>query len=86
MTPKKIFLKAQDEFLNLILSQGMTEQKLWSLLEDSVTEHGHQCLHNPEFSITSGMEGETNLLMSCPVSLNCQGSLKSIPTLLCFSM
>ncbi|EMP41048.1 RPA-interacting protein A, partial [Chelonia mydas] len=51
-----------------ISTQGMTEQKLRSLLEDSVTEHCHQCLHNPEFSITSGMEGETNLLMSCPLS------------------
>ncbi|XP_044850081.1 RPA-interacting protein isoform X3 [Mauremys mutica] len=50
-----------------ISTQGMTEQKLRSLLEDSVTEHGNQCLHNPEFSITSGMEGEDNLLMSCPV-------------------
>ncbi|KAH1179120.1 hypothetical protein KIL84_000451 [Mauremys mutica] len=51
-----------------ISTQGMTEQKLRSLLEDSVTEHGNQCLHNPEFSITSGMEGEDNLLMSCPLS------------------
>ncbi|XP_006136138.1 RPA-interacting protein [Pelodiscus sinensis] len=50
-----------------ISTQGMTEQKLRSLLEDSVTEHGHQCLHNPEFSITSGMDGEANLFMSCPV-------------------
>ncbi|XP_019348906.1 RPA-interacting protein isoform X2 [Alligator mississippiensis] len=49
-----------------ICTKGMTEQKLRSLLEDSLTEHGHRCLHNPEFSITSGMEEEASLLMSCP--------------------
>ncbi|XP_006029207.1 RPA-interacting protein isoform X3 [Alligator sinensis] len=48
-----------------ICTKGMTEQKLRSLLEDSLTEHGHRCLHNPEFSITSGMEEEASLLMSC---------------------
>ncbi|XP_074870142.1 RPA-interacting protein [Carettochelys insculpta] len=50
-----------------ISTQDMTKQKLRSLLEDSVTNHGHQCLHKPEFSITSGMEGEANLFMTCPV-------------------
>uniref|UniRef100_A0A8C8SI12 RPA interacting protein n=1 Tax=Pelusios castaneus TaxID=367368 RepID=A0A8C8SI12_9SAUR len=50
-----------------ISTQGMTEQKLRSLLEDSVTEHGLQCLHSPEFSITRGMARETSLLMTCLV-------------------
>ncbi|XP_019400987.1 PREDICTED: RPA-interacting protein isoform X2 [Crocodylus porosus] len=49
-----------------ICTKDMTEQKLRSLLEDSLTEHGHHCLHNPEFSITSGKEEEASLLMSCP--------------------
>ncbi|XP_044286393.1 RPA-interacting protein isoform X2 [Varanus komodoensis] len=46
-------------------TQGMTEDKLRSLLEDGVTEHGHHCDRNPEFAITNGVEGETSLLMSC---------------------
>lgn len=49
----------------------MTEGKLRSLLENTVTEHSHRCFHNPEFTVTSGMEEEAaSLLMSCPVSLN----------------
>ncbi|KFQ18311.1 RPA-interacting protein, partial [Merops nubicus] len=50
-----------------ISTQGMTEGKLRSLLESSVTEHGQRCSHSPEFTVTSGMEEETSLLMSCPV-------------------
>ncbi|KAF1398778.1 RPA-interacting protein A, partial [Spheniscus humboldti] len=54
-----------------ISTQGMTEGKLRSLLENTVTEHSHRCFHNPEFTVTSGMEEEAaSLLMSCPVSLN----------------
>ncbi|NWX51021.1 RIPA protein, partial [Steatornis caripensis] len=50
-----------------ISTQGMTEEKLRSLLENTVTEHSHRCFHNPEFTVTSGMEEEASLLMSCPV-------------------
>ncbi|KFM05617.1 RPA-interacting protein B, partial [Aptenodytes forsteri] len=51
-----------------IITQGMTEGKLRSLLENTVTEHSHRCFHNPEFTVTSGMEEEAaSLLMSCPV-------------------
>jgi len=46
----------------------MTEGKLRSLLENTVTEHSHRCFHSPEFTVTSGMEEEASLLMSCPVS------------------
>ncbi|NWH75829.1 RIP protein, partial [Piaya cayana] len=53
-----------------ITTQGMTEGKLRALLESTVTEHGQRCFHNPEFTVTSGMEEETCLLMSCPVSLS----------------
>ncbi|NXC13081.1 RIPA protein, partial [Corythaeola cristata] len=53
-----------------ISTQGMTEEKLQSLLENTVTEHSHRCFHNPEFTVTSGMEEEASLLMSCAVSLN----------------
>ncbi|NXL35151.1 RIPA protein, partial [Glaucidium brasilianum] len=53
-----------------ISTQGMTEEKLRSLLENTLTEHSHRCFHNPEFTVTSGMEEETSLLMSCSVSLN----------------
>ncbi|NXF07362.1 RIP protein, partial [Smithornis capensis] len=53
-----------------ISTQDMTEGKLRSLLESTVTEHSHRCFHSPEFTVTSGMEEETSLLMSCPVSLN----------------
>ncbi|NXI58396.1 RIP protein, partial [Chloroceryle aenea] len=50
-----------------ISTQGMTERKLRSLLESTVTEHSQRCFHNPEFTVTSGMEEESSLLMSCPV-------------------
>ncbi|NWS41637.1 RIP protein, partial [Probosciger aterrimus] len=50
-----------------ISTQDMTEGKLRSLLENTVTEHSHRCFHNPEFTVTSGMEEETSLLMSCAV-------------------
>ncbi|NXH11973.1 RIPA protein, partial [Bucco capensis] len=50
-----------------ICTQGMTERKLRSLLESSLTEHSQRCSHNPEFTVTSGMEEEASLLMSCPV-------------------
>ncbi|XP_032859953.2 RPA-interacting protein [Tyto alba] len=50
-----------------ISTQGMTEEKLRSLLENTLTEHSHRCFHNPEFTVTSGMEEEASLLMSCPV-------------------
>lgn len=50
--------------------QGMTERKLRSLLESTVTEHSQRCFHSPEFTVTSGMEEEASLLMSCPVSLS----------------
>ncbi|NXP44315.1 RIP protein, partial [Heliornis fulica] len=48
-----------------IVTQGMTEGKLRLLLENTLTEHSHRCFHNPEFTVTSGMEEETSLLMSC---------------------
>ncbi|NXV81137.1 RIPA protein, partial [Atlantisia rogersi] len=48
-----------------ITTQGMTEGKLRSLLENAVTEHSYRCFHNPEFTVTSGMEEETSLLMTC---------------------
>lgn len=47
----------------------MTEEKLQALLEHTLTEHSHRCFHNPEFTVTSGMEEEASLLMSCPVSV-----------------
>ncbi|KAM6402955.1 RPA-interacting protein [Rhynochetos jubatus] len=47
-------------------TEGMTEEKLRSLLEKTLTEHGHRCSHNPDFTVTSGMEEEASLLMSCP--------------------
>ncbi|KAM9526115.1 RPA-interacting protein [Guaruba guarouba] len=50
-----------------ISTQDMTEEKLQSLLENTVTEHSHRCFHNPEFTVTSGMEEEASLLMSCAV-------------------
>ncbi|XP_021271501.1 RPA-interacting protein [Numida meleagris] len=50
-----------------IPTQGMTEEKLRSLLENTITEHSHRCLHNPEFTVTSGMEEEASLLMTCLV-------------------
>ncbi|KFQ20414.1 RPA-interacting protein, partial [Mesitornis unicolor] len=50
-----------------ISTQGMTEEKLRLLLENTVTEHSLRCWHNPEFTVTSGMEEEASLLMSCPV-------------------
>ncbi|XP_030318362.1 RPA-interacting protein [Calypte anna] len=50
-----------------ISTQGMTEEKLRALLEQTVTEHSQRCSHNPEFTVTTGMEEETTLLMSCPV-------------------
>lgn len=53
-----------------ISTQDMTEGRLRSLLENTVTEHSHRCSHNPEFTVTSGMEEEASLLMSCAVSLN----------------
>uniref|UniRef100_A0A8C6YSS4 RPA interacting protein n=1 Tax=Nothoprocta perdicaria TaxID=30464 RepID=A0A8C6YSS4_NOTPE len=52
-----------------ITTQDMTEEKLRSLLENTITEHSYRCFHNPEFTVTSGMEEETSLLMSCSVSL-----------------
>ncbi|NWZ21035.1 RIP protein, partial [Asarcornis scutulata] len=51
-----------------ILTRGMTEQKLRALLENTLTEHSYRCLHNPEFTVTGGMEEEMSLLMTCPVS------------------
>lgn len=62
--------KCKISFNPIFFSQDMTEGKLRSLLENTVTEHSHRCLHNPEFTVTSGMEEEASLLMSCPVSLN----------------
>ncbi|XP_068765547.1 RPA-interacting protein [Struthio camelus] len=50
-----------------ISTQDMTEEKLRSVLENTITEHSHRCFHNPEFTVTSGMEEETSLLMSCSV-------------------
>lgn len=54
-------------------SQDMTEGKLRSLLESTLTEHSQRCLHSPEFTVTRGMEEEASLLMSCPVSANVPG-------------
>ncbi|NXH40972.1 RIP protein, partial [Dicaeum eximium] len=53
-----------------ISTQDMTEGKLRSLLESTLAEHSQRCLHSPEFTVTSGMEEEASLLMSCPVSVN----------------
>ncbi|NXI62185.1 RIP protein, partial [Anseranas semipalmata] len=50
-----------------ILTQNMTEEKLRTLLENTLTEHSHRCFHNPEFTVTSGMEEEASLLMTCLV-------------------
>ncbi|XP_072793336.1 RPA-interacting protein [Taeniopygia guttata] len=50
-----------------ISTQDMTEGKLRSLLESTLTEHSQRCLHSPEFTVTSGMEEEASLLMSCSV-------------------
>ncbi|NXK88958.1 RIP protein, partial [Formicarius rufipectus] len=50
-----------------IRTQDMTEGKLRSLLESTVTEHSYRCCHSPEFTVTSGMEEEASLLMSCLV-------------------
>ncbi|NXA72096.1 RIP protein, partial [Thryothorus ludovicianus] len=50
-----------------ISTQDMTEGKLRSLLESTLAEHSQRCLHSPEFTVTSGMEEEASLLMSCPV-------------------
>ncbi|XP_054250256.1 RPA-interacting protein [Indicator indicator] len=50
-----------------ISTQDMTEGRLRSLLESTVTEHSQRCSHNPEFTVTRGMEEEANLLMSCAV-------------------
>ncbi|KAM8797338.1 RPA-interacting protein [Eudromia elegans] len=50
-----------------ITTQDMTEEKLRTLLENTITEHSSRCFHNPEFTVTSGMEEETSLLMSCSV-------------------
>ncbi|NWU95714.1 RIP protein, partial [Upupa epops] len=50
-----------------ISTQGMTERKLRSLLESTVTEHSQRCFHSPEFMVTSGMEEDASLLMSCRV-------------------
>ncbi|NXN99703.1 RIP protein, partial [Rhinopomastus cyanomelas] len=50
-----------------ISTQGMTERKLRSLLESTVTEHSQRCFHSPDFTVTSGMEEDNSLLMSCPV-------------------
>uniref|UniRef100_A0A8B9QJD6 RPA interacting protein n=1 Tax=Apteryx owenii TaxID=8824 RepID=A0A8B9QJD6_APTOW len=50
-----------------ITTQDMTEEKLRSLLENTITEHSYRCFHNPEFTVTSGMEEEASLLMSCSV-------------------
>ncbi|XP_053130569.1 RPA-interacting protein [Hemicordylus capensis] len=46
---------------------GMTEEKLRRLLEENITEHNYHCPHTPEFAVTNGIEGETNLLMNCQV-------------------
>ncbi|NXU52716.1 RIP protein, partial [Turnix velox] len=51
-----------------ISTQDMTEEKLRSILENTITEHSHRCFHSPEFTVTSGMEEEASLLMSCSVS------------------
>ncbi|KAL8198831.1 UNVERIFIED_CONTAM: hypothetical protein K2H54_025578 [Gekko kuhli] len=48
-------------------TQGMTEEMLRSLLADGVMEHSQHCQQRPEFSVTGGMDGETNLLMSCQI-------------------
>ncbi|NXX49669.1 RIPA protein, partial [Tricholaema leucomelas] len=50
-----------------ISTQDMTEGRLQSLLESTVTEHSQRCCHNPEFTVTRGVEEDANLLMSCSV-------------------
>lgn len=62
----------QTETYSLLInsSQDMTEEKLQSLLESTLTEHSQRCSHSPEFTVTSGMEEEASLLMSCSVSVN----------------
>ncbi|XP_062815453.1 RPA-interacting protein isoform X2 [Anolis carolinensis] len=50
-----------------IATQEMTEDRLRSLLGEAMMEHNQHCRGSPEFAITSGMEGEATLLMSCKV-------------------
>ncbi|CAH2222956.1 RPA-interacting A [Pelobates cultripes] len=48
-------------------SQGMSIEKLRSLLETNLTAHGYNCCHHPVFSVVTGMEGIPSLFMSCHV-------------------
>ncbi|KAM4796594.1 RPA-interacting protein [Rhinophrynus dorsalis] len=48
-------------------SQGMSIEKLRSLLESNVTTHGCNCSSHPVFSVATGVEGVASLFMSCHV-------------------
>nr|XP_060634467.1 RPA-interacting protein [Anolis sagrei ordinatus] len=50
-----------------IATQEMTEDKLRLLLDEAMMEHNQRCHGSPEFAITSKMEGEATLLMTCKV-------------------
>ncbi|MEE6469901.1 hypothetical protein FKM82_008811 [Ascaphus truei] len=50
-------------------SQGMTIEKLQSLLETNLTSHGYYCPWHPVFSVAIGVEREASLFMSCHVSI-----------------
>ncbi|XP_053313363.1 RPA-interacting protein [Spea bombifrons] len=46
-------------------SQGMSVEKLHSLLEANLTAHGYNCSQDPIFSVAVGLEGMASLFMSC---------------------
>ncbi|KAG8451946.1 hypothetical protein GDO86_003946 [Hymenochirus boettgeri] len=48
-------------------SQGMSTDKLRSLLETSLVAHSYHCSQHPVFSVAKGAEGLTSLFMSCHV-------------------
>uniref|UniRef100_A0A8C5PRC3 RPA interacting protein n=1 Tax=Leptobrachium leishanense TaxID=445787 RepID=A0A8C5PRC3_9ANUR len=48
-------------------SQGMSIEKLSSLLEANLTAHGCNCPQHPVFSVATGVDGTASLFMSCHV-------------------
>ncbi|KAM4699145.1 RPA-interacting protein [Discoglossus pictus] len=50
-----------------IKTQGMSKEKLHSLLENNLTAHGYNCHQHPVFSVAVGAEGVSSLFMSCQV-------------------
>ncbi|XP_055970932.1 RPA-interacting protein [Sorex fumeus] len=49
----------------LYIPSHLTEQKLRTCIEDTVSEHSTHCTHTPKFSLTEGIEEKPSLLMSC---------------------